>query len=280
MAHMGDYQFFLAIVLVFLASCGGKNFPASGKIGDGKSIDIGGGEMLTFRYVPSGRFTMGSPKSEVGRSDNEDQVAVELTSHYWMGETEVTQGQWQAVMGGNPSYFKGSRDLPVEQVSWKDAQEFLAKLNAKELLPAGWKWVLPTEAQWERACWGGTTTVFAFGDRLSSMEANFDGKYPYGCAAKGVYLEKTAVVKSYRSNAYGLYDMHGNVWEWCADWYGEVLPGGKDPTGPTTGSDRVIRGGCWRNSSANCRSANRDRFTPGDRICFLGFRLAVVPAEG
>lgn len=249
-----------------------------GAIGDSRSFEIGGGQKVVLKYVPGGEFLMGSPEGEQDRSDDEKQVRVTLTSHYWMGETEVTQGQWEAVMGSNPSKFKGAT-LPVEQVSHDDAVAFLGKLNAQSRPAAGWRWALPSEAQWERACRGGTETVFSFGDSLDSTQANFDGNYPYGNGKKGPNLEKTATVKSYAANGYGLYDMHGNVWEWCADWYGETLPGGMDPNGPKTGSNRVDRGGSWSSSGWDCRSADRGWITPGDRYYYLGFRLAAVPEE-
>ena len=137
-------------------------------------------------------------------------------------------------------------------------------------------YTLPTEAQWEYACRAGTTTPFHFGDSLSSNQANFDGNYPYG-AEKGPYLERTTPVGTYAPNAWGLYDMHGNVWEWCYDWYGEYTAGdAADPHGPETGSDRVVRGGAWDIYAQFCRSACRFRFDPGRRYRILGFRVAAV----
>jgi formylglycine-generating enzyme required for sulfatase activity len=196
-----------------------------------------------------------------------------------MGETEVTQGQWAAVMSNNPSHFKDVewKKLPVESVSWNDALEFIKKLNAQSPTSAGWKWALPTEAQWERACRGGTTTATAFGDSLSSHQANFDGNHPYVGAAKGPNLEKTAPVKSYEPNAYGLYDTHGNVREWCADAYHESLPGGVDPL-VTTDWNRVIRGGGWNSRGYECRSSRRSRNAPDSLFINGGFRLAAVPS--
>ena len=249
-----------------------------GIIGDSRSFEIGGGQKVVLKYVPGGEFLMGSPEGEQDRSDNEKQTRVTLTSHYWMGETEVTQGQWEAVMGSNPSNFKGAT-LPVEQVSHDDAVAFLGKLNAQSRPASGWRWALPSEAQWERACRGGTETVFSFGDSLDSAQANFNGNYPYGNGKKGPHLEKKVAVKSYAANGYGLYDMHGNVYEWCADWYGETLPGGVDPHGPQTGSFRVFRGGSWSNFGGGCRSAYRVSHSPVYRGNALGFRLAAVPEE-
>lgn len=252
----------------------------SGEVGDGMRFHIGGGADVVVRYVPGGRFQMGSPPHEAGRDDNENQVWVTLSSHLWMGETEVTQGQWAAVMGNNPSHFKGEdwENLPVESVSWNETQEFIVKLNSQWPPSAGWKWALPTEAQWERACRGGKTTATAFGDSLSSLQANFDGNLPYGAAARGPNLAKTTVVKSYDPNAYGLYDMHGNVWEWCADAYQEKLPCGNDPL-VSEGMYRVSRGGSWQYFSWGCRSAYRYYGVPDKRLMSRGFRLATVPSR-
>jgi len=251
----------------------------AGEVGKGWKFAIGGGQEIVVRYVPGGTFTMGSPESEKDRSSDETEHRVTLSSHYWMGETEVTQGQWVAVMGSNPSHFKGDPALPVETVSWEDAQGFIKALNTRCGLPAGWKWALPSEAQWERACRGGKTTATAYGDSLSSAQANFNGNYPYGGAAKDSWLANTAPVRSYKANAYGLHDMHGNVWEWCADWH-DAYPAGAatDPAGPNSGSYRVIRGGSWSNGGTDCRSAYRFRITPDDRFNRMGFRLAAVPA--
>jgi formylglycine-generating enzyme required for sulfatase activity/serine/threonine protein kinase len=252
---------------------------ASGKIGDGLKFSIGGGEEVVVRYVPGGPFQMGSPRGEADRGDDEDQVWVTLNSHFWVGESELTQGQWVAVMGSNPSKFKDEdwKKLPVENVSWNDAQAFIVKLNERNQLGNGWKWALPTEAQWERACRGGTTTATAFGNSLSSRQANFDGNDPYGGAAEGSWLGKTAPVKSYQPNAYGLSDMHGNVWEWCEDAYQDALPGGEDPL-VSAGTIRVIRGGGWGiRHGSYCRSSNRGRLTSDYRSRYYGFRLAAVP---
>jgi hypothetical protein len=255
-------------------------FPDDGKIGDSAELDIGRGRRFLMRYVPGGRFTMGSPQTEKSRCDDEDEVEVELGRDFWMGEMAVTQGQWEAVMGNNPSHFKGDPRLPVEEVTWEDAQEFMRRLNSCEGLPAGWKWSLPTEAQWERACRGGTTTATAFGDSLSGLQANFNGLKPYGGSAyaSGPYLLKTSVGGSYLANGYGLLDMHGNVWEWCEDCYRGRLPGGLDPL-VHEGDFRVYRGGSWRTSGWGCRSAFRNWCAPRGRYFGLGFRLALVSSR-
>jgi sulfatase modifying factor 1 len=252
----------------------------TGKVGDTRVVDLGGGVKLTLCYCPPGSFTMGSPVTEANRRDDEDQVPVKISRGFWLAKTECTQAQWHAVMGTEPSRFKGD-DLPVEQVSWEDTQAFMATLNGKNLLPAGWQWSLPTEAQWEYACRAGTKTAFSFGDTLSSKQANFDGSLPLGSEIKGPFLEKTSPVGSYAANAWGLQDMHGNVWEVCEDAShgGRKLPGGTAPVG-SGGSDRVDRGGSWGSmGEQNCRSASRGRGGSDHRSDRHGFRAASVPVE-
>ncbi len=246
-------------------------------VGQEKTVNLGGGVKLTLVWIPPGEFMMGSPGSEANRgSDEGPRHRVKITRGFWMGRYEVTQAQWQAVMGSNPSNFKGS-DNPVERVSWNDCQEFIKKLARK----TGQRFRLPTEAEWEYACRAGTETVFHYGDSLSSRQANFDGDYPYGGASKGTYLKKTTSVGSYRPNAFGLYDMHGNVWEWCQDWYGnnyyQSSPA-SNPQGPSSGSGRVLRGGsCYRNAY-DCRSALR-RGTPDYWFDVDGFRIVFPSSE-
>jgi len=247
----------------------------------GEVRTFGGIEMV---WCPAGEFTMGSPPTEEGRSGDEEQVRVTLTRGFWLGKTECTQGTWETVMGSNPSFFKGRRG-PVESVRWDEAVAFCDTMNRESPTGAGWKWALPTEAQWEYACRAGTQTVFGLADQsgkfgvnyLSSSMANFDGNYPYEGGAKWEYLEKTAEVGRYPGNAWGLLDMHGNVWEWCADWYDGSLAGGPNPSGAASGFSRVNRGGSWNNDAANCRSALRDGRGPGNRFYYLGFRPALVP---
>jgi formylglycine-generating enzyme required for sulfatase activity len=228
---------------------------------------------MTFVYIPPGSFTMGSPSSEPERDDDERQHHVTLTKGFFMQTTEVTQGQWKAVMGSNPSYFKNCGDnCPVEKVSWEDVQEFIRKLNRKEGVD---RYRLPTEAEWEYACRAGTTTPFNGGNCLSADEANYDGNYPLDGCPKGSYREKTVPVGSFPPNDWGLYDMHGNVWEWCSDWYGEYPSGSvTDPEGPSSGSYRVFRGGSWLSYARGCRSASRFLSAPGCRRDLIGFRLA------
>jgi formylglycine-generating enzyme required for sulfatase activity len=214
---------------------------------------------------------MGSPKEEPGRSDDETLHKVTLTKGFYMQTTQITQKQWQAVMGSNPSHFKHDVNCPVEQVSWDDTQDFIRKLNEKE---GENKYRLPTEAEWEYACRAGTTTPFYFGKCLSAYQANYNGKYPLEGCPKGQYRRKTTPVASFPPNAWGLYDMHGNVWEWCQDWYKEYTADAvTDPIGPGSGLSRVFRGGCWNYSAQNCRTARRNGISPDVRHNSLGFRL-------
>jgi formylglycine-generating enzyme required for sulfatase activity len=224
---------------------------------------------LEMACIGPGMFTMGSPALESGRSRDEGpQTQVTLTKGYWLGKTEVTQAQWEALMGSNPSGIKGS-DRPVEQVSWDDAMEFCRRLTERERsagrLPEGYAYTLPTEAQWEYACRAGTIGQYGGDGNLDDM-----GWYEHNSGGK------THPVGQKRANAWGLHDMHGNVWEWCLDWYGDY-PGGSvcDPTGPDSGPGRVLRGGGWLDAAGFCRSAFRYWRDPGDRFGILGFRLAL-----
>ncbi len=245
--------------------------------GELKTVKVGEIEVVLC-WCPPGSFTMGSPKTEAGRSDDEGPVEVQLTKGFWVMRTEMTQELYEALMGKNPSRFKGAK-LPVETVSYTEAVECAAKitqtLHEAQFLPAGWEIRLPTEAQWEYAARAGTTTATPFGDSLSSVQANFNGNIPYGGAAKGPCLGKTTVVGSYGPNAWGLVDTVGNVWEWTLDGYDAKLSGGSDPF-VSGASVRVVRGGSWFSFGQGCRSADRSGGSPGDRDDFLGFRLAAV----
>ena len=234
-----------------------------------------------FRWCPSGTFMMGRPASEKDREPDEEQHQVTLSRGFWMLETPVTQGMWESVMGSNPSHFKGSKNLPVEQVSWDDCQGFIQKLNGLNIAPSGYRFSLPTEAQWEYACRAGTTTPFNFGSVLNGDKANCDGQNPYGTSTKGQYLQKTSEVGSYPANAWGLFDMHGNVWEWCADYWYRDYPDGAvtDPVGASSGSYRVLRGGCWVDYAWYCRSAHRARSDPSSRTRDDGVRISLVRVE-
>lgn len=230
------------------------------------------GVKQTFRWIQLGTFLMGSPEGEVGRFDSETQHEVTLTRGYWLADTACTQALWQAVMGDNPSKFKDDPANPVEQVNWDDIQTFLARLNA--LVP-GLDAGMPSEAQWENACRAGTTTPFSFGKNITPEQVNYRGDFPYADGKKGLYRKRTVPVRSLPPNPWGLYEMHGNVWEWCADWFGNYPQGPQiDPSGPSEGVLRVLRGGSWINSGRNGRAANRIGFEPGYRNDYTGFRLA------
>ena len=226
---------------------------------------------------------MGSPWLEKGRISNEDQVEVTLSRGFWCGKYQVTQREWELVIGTKPwlglNAMKVGSNYPVTYVGWGNAREFGQKQSEQERnlgrLPDGWAYGLPTEAQWEYACRAGTTSATAFGDQLSSKQANFNGFEPYNGAKYGPYLEEMCETGLYPSNAWGLHDMHGNVFEWCLDRYGYNLPGGTDPVRAVPYQYEVSRGGCWHSSGQECRSANRD--THPSRIT-IGFRVALVPA--
>ena len=238
------------------------------------AIDLGNGVYLEMKLIPAGTFIMGSPESEAERSDDETQHQVTISKPYYLGKYPITQAQWQQVMRNNPSHFKGKKLLPVENVSWDDTQAFCLKLKEITRVPFG----IPTEAQWEYACRAGTNTPFHFGSELNGRQANCDGTVPYGTYSEGPYLKKTTTVgiDKYPANAWGLYDMHGTVWEWCSDWEGDYPTGSvTDPNGPATGSYRVLRGGSWLYVAVSCRSARRNGFVPSGRSGFLGFRVAL-----
>ena len=198
---------------------------------------------------------------------------VEITKPFYLQTTEVTQAQWERIMGKNPSRFIDcGDDCPVENVSWNDAQKFIKKLNQIEGTD---KYRLPTEAEWEYACRAETTTPFYTGECISTDQANYNGNYPGKNCSKGEYRKKTVKVGSFQPNAWGLYDMHGNVGEWVQDWYGDYPSDSvADPKGPPTGARRVVRGGGWNYNALGCRSAIRLKNSPGDCNFILGFRLA------
>jgi len=222
--------------------------------------DLGRGVKLVMVLIPAGKFVMGSPKKEDGRYDDEAQHEVTLTKSYYMGKYAVTQEQWKAVMGKNPSDTKGAK-LPVTDVSWEDCQKFIKKLNG---ITKG-KYRLPTEAEWEYACRAGTTTAYSFGAKITPKDANYDD------SGIGEPIE----VGSYKPNNFGLYDMCGNVWEWCEDWEADYPKGAvTDPKGPATGENRVLRGGSFDFNVSEARSSNRGYNAPSYRDNFYGFRLA------
>jgi formylglycine-generating enzyme required for sulfatase activity/serine/threonine protein kinase len=271
---------------------------------------------MRFVVIPPGEFQMGSPDDEGDRLGNEKRHPVHITKPFYLGVYEVTQSEFQEVMARNPSDFSNSggqaeatrgvdtSQFPVEMVTWYDAIEFCDKLSDKEgrrpyyrltdidresegwikgaivSVEGGNGYRLPTEAEWEYACRAGTTSTFNFGTDNNGAKCNCDGKQPYGTEEQGTALGRPAPVGSYRQNAFGLYDMHGNVWEWCWDvfdaGYYSNSPA-SDPAGPSAGPHRVNRGGCWRASAARCRAAFRNNFRtpPQSRVNTLGFRVAL-----
>ena len=223
--------------------------------------DLGKGVKLEMTLIPAGKFMMGSPKKEVGRYDGETQHKVTLTKPFYMGKYEVTQEQWESVMGNNPSSRTKGAKLPVTDVSWNDCKKFIKKLNG---ITKG-KYRLPTEAEWEYACRAGITTAYSFGAKITPKDANYDDSK----------LGKPVEVGSYTPNAFGLYDMHGNVWEWCEDRYAKYPAGAvMDPKGPAKGECRVLRGGSFGRNVLKARSSGRDLIMPTLRYSSIGFRLA------
>jgi formylglycine-generating enzyme required for sulfatase activity len=235
-------------------------------------------------FIPPGSFTMGSPDSELDRETKESpQTVVTLTRGYWIGKHEVTQIESIAVTGTNRAIFDYDLRLPVDFMKWTEATYYCQALTDKERaagrLPEGYRYRLPTEAEWEYACRAGTTTAVSIGNgaSLSSTQANFDGGFPYGGAATGPVLNQTSLGGTYAPNAWGLYDMHGNVAEWCLDYYGPY-PGGAvtDPKGPATGATRVLRGGAYNSPGKSCRSARRDSRSQTLSNFAAGFRVVLA----
>jgi formylglycine-generating enzyme required for sulfatase activity len=236
------------------------------------SVDLGKGVKLEMVQIPAGEFLMGSPDSDKDSFIKREipQHRVRITKPFYLGKYLVTQEQWEAVMGNNPSQFEGPKN-PVEKVSWRDCQQFLDKLNAKSITGRG-KFELPSEAQWEYACRAGSKTRYCFGDDDSKL-----GEYAWYKENSG---KNTHPVGGKKPNAWGLYDMHGNVWEWCQDWcedgYYKKSPV-DDPSGPTAGRFHIVRGGCWSTPARKCRSATRSEYWT--RSYFLGLRVALIPAD-
>ena len=263
-----------------LGRIGGSPISFEGKVaGEGKELVQG----IKFHWCPAGNFTMGSPTSEAGRSEDEDQVTVTLSQGFWLGETELTQGQWQDLMGTTPwkgqQFVKEGRSYAASYVSYEDAVAYCEKLTTVERssgrLPQGWKYTLPTEAQWEYACRSGTKTKYSFGADETAL-----GDYGWfnknGLDAGEKYAHEVGKKKS---TLWGLTDMHGNVREWCSDWYDKKLMGGRDPVGALSGSYRAYRGGSWNFDATLCRSACRWYYSPDFWNFDLGFRLALVPSS-
>ena len=255
---------FLSVALIAALSSAARAQTAANSPSKSITLELGSGAKMDFVLIPAGTFMMGAEDS---RPDEKPATKVTITGTFYFGKYEVTQEQWQAVMGSNPSYYKGT-NLPVEQVSWNSAQGFLTNLNDRV---KGYRFRLPTEAEWEYACRAGTTTQYSFGDG--------DGALPEYGWFTGNGERKTHPVGEKKPNPWGLYDMHGNVWEWCQDWYAPY-PGGDvtDPTGPATGKTIVMRGGSWSHGSRDLWSSYRfGRFNRDFPFRSVGFRVVAVP---
>jgi formylglycine-generating enzyme required for sulfatase activity len=293
-------RFLPAALLPVALVLGASGSAAEDKKQDAKQleVDLGKGIKMKLVRIEAGKFTMGaSTKAERAtiqnnpedkEIDQETPHEVEITKPFYMGVYVVTQAEYACVMATNPSYFsatgRGKAEVagldtarfPVESVSWADAVEFCKKLSTSEKKTFD----LPTEAEWEYACRAGSKTAFHFGDALSSKQANIDGTRPHGGAAQGPWLKRPAPVGSFEPNAFGLYDMHGNVRQCCKDWhardYYDKSPV-RDPQGPDTGTARVARGGSWFDAAWFCRSAYRFGTPPDDRLNYIqGFRVVVL----
>ena len=232
---------------------------------------------MEFVLIPSGTFTMGSPPSEPYRGTSEVQHQVSISKPFYMQTTEVTVKQWHSIMGRRMTVFqKVSDNIPVTRVSWFDCMKFIQQLNklGKE------KYRLPTEAEWEYSVRAGTTTAYNWGDTIDCKKAMYgNNSLKYNVCQRyiksiGLRIDQPAPVKTYSPNPWGLYDMHGNVWEWCMDWFGDYEKNSvTDPKGPVSGTARVRRGGSWFKYSYSCRSANRSFGHPATRYRTTGFRL-------
>jgi formylglycine-generating enzyme required for sulfatase activity len=267
-------------------------------IGGALSADAGSSKTIAnslgmkFVLIPAGTFVMGSPETEKGRHDDEPQHEVTITRPFYLGVHEVTQEQFEKVMGRNPSSFsshgsnkqrvagKSSADYPVDNVTWLDAVAFCEKLGALEKKKRRYR--LPSEAEWEYACRAGSKSVFHLGDNLDAYKANFCGLIyaAYGNGGAGPFLRSTTSVGQYEPNAFGLYDMHGNVQEWCRDWYAAAYyptAPKEDPQGPLAGAERVLRGGGWAHTGNSVRSAVRNKLAPNKTHYSAGFRVVLMP---
>ncbi|WP_341736916.1 bifunctional serine/threonine-protein kinase/formylglycine-generating enzyme family protein [Microcoleus sp. CAWBG640] len=240
------------------------------------SENLGRGVSLEMVQIPGGTFMMGAPDNEQGGCSDESPQHRVTVPTFFAGKYAITQAQWEAVMGNNPSRFKGEK-RPVENVSWDDAVKFCKKLSQT----TGKTYRLLSEAEWEYACRAHTTTPFHFGETITPELVNYDGNNPYAKASKGLYRKETTDVGSFPPNAFGLYDMHGNVWEWCSDkWHDNYNGAPTDGSSWETGGSeyRVQRGGSWFNNAVDCRSAIRNRNSAGIRCSNFGFRVALASA--
>ncbi|MDR3182389.1 MAG: formylglycine-generating enzyme family protein [Planctomycetaceae bacterium] len=270
------------------------------KAGEQLKVNIKGNEYI-FCWCPPGKFLMGSSVDEKKQAvdaipkhlyddlqlafrltiASETQHEVTITRGFYLLNTEVTQSMWKSVTGKNPSKFLGE-NLPVENVSWDTCDAFINKLNELSAVSAArvnksWRFALPTESQWEYACRAGTNTSYSFGEVLNGDKANCDGNNPYGTDVKGPFAGQTTPAGSYPPNAWGLYDMHGNVWEWCSDWFSPSPSEHQtDPQGPENSYSKIIRGGSWDYLALRCRSAYRNNYIPAYKQNTIGLRIALI----
>ncbi len=265
-----------------------------------RAVSVAAPANTNLVFIQPGTFIMGRPTNEAERNTNEVQHLVTISRGFWMGKYLVTQGDYLPVVGSNPSFFTPAHGVaydpnrPVEQVSWIDATNYCELRTQQErtggLIPTNYVYRLPTESEWEYAGRAGTTTAFYLGSALRSGQANFDGHYEYDASLGTIYnpsgtlLGQTTPVRSvrgsYAANGWGLYDMIGNVEEWCQDWYGAYLDGSvTDPQGPVTGSNRVVRSGHWDGPARYCRSAGRGSALPGYYSSLVGFRVVLAPGQ-
>jgi len=278
---------FVALFTCGLAGCATVSSETRGEVAGGGRVIAG----MPMRWCPAGTFTMGSPRTESERRPGEDQVEVTLSRGFWIGQYEVTQGDWRRIVGELPGEVNETAgigdDFAVYSMNYAEAEEFCRKATALARaageLPESWEFRLPTEAQWEYACRAGTTTATAFGDAINSTQANIKNP-PYGGAPEAPALNRACRVGSYPPNAWGIHDMHGNEVEWCRDWFHIRLPGGTDPdlygelgTPSQNGAySRSRRGSAWTDPAWASRSAFRQRFEPERRYEHIGMRLVVV----
>ena len=238
---------------------------------------------ITMVYIAPGRFTMGSPREQAGRDGDEREHEVVISDPFYLGETEVTVEQWRRAVAGHPEETEvvpahdDHPNLPMTSLGWRRSVRLAEILNEG----GGARWRLPSEVEWEYACRAGTTSVFSFGDTLTAADANFDAKQPYAGATPGERSAGPEPVRSYAPNAWGLYEMHGNVWEWCEDRY-VMHPGTESPpkTSTDAGAPRIIRGGAWTSQGKRLRSAHRDGYPPSANDAKYGVRLALTIPPG
>lgn len=267
-ATSGEYSF-----EVITVNSLGEIINTSQQTANQEVLDLGQGVNLELVYIPAGTLTVGSPNSEKGRDPDESPQTEITLAPFWIGKYPITQAQYAAMIGENPSYFAGD-DLPVESVSWNDAIKFCEAISQK----LGQEFRLPSEAQWEYACRAGTTTPFAFGPTLTTDVSNYNGSYTYAQEPEGQFRNRTSPVGSFSPNAFGLYDMHGLVWEWCQDDYQadlSQLPSDGSPwvNEEETNPRKSRRGGSWDGPPETCRSANRLFNLAENSYNFIGFRV-------